>query len=216
MVQTERTNFLGAVRRVVGACAVRIRRSTLFTAHAANISAVIHVPGYTFIPIGAADLRDPVFTARGRRERFVARFADGHRCFVFVDSRDAIAAYFWLTVAGATPVAVPWELGAEALLPSHTAYVWDCFTVTEHRRRGLYRAGILQLTAIGVTEGAATLAIVARTRNVASIRGITATGFTATAAYATIGIGPFVLIHRLGSWRCIRPRRGVFVLGETL
>ena len=192
----------------------QVRHQVLFMAEPRIVADVNVASGYVWSTIGPDALTDVIFGERNRRRRFVHRFAEGHRCYAFFDSVGGIAAYFWFTVADCASVPVPWEFGRCASLPPHTAYVWDCFTAPAHRRRGLYRAGLLRFRTMSCPEGARTVFVVTRTANIASIAGITAAGFTPSHDYITIRIGPFVLVRRRGSVRIVRCAER-FMLGET-
>jgi len=69
------------------------------------------------------------------------RLARGCRCFAILLG-DALGAYGWVST-GAEWIG---ELGLEIRLPAGEAYVWNCFTLPPHRRRGLFRTLLLYIT----------------------------------------------------------------------
>ena len=67
-------------------------------------------------------------------ERAAARFARGCRCFA-VEQRGSIVAFGWLSTHR------EWigELGLWITPAPGEGYIWNCFTLEPHRRRGNYR-----------------------------------------------------------------------------
>jgi ribosomal protein S18 acetylase RimI-like enzyme len=134
------------------------------------------------------------------------RLRRGCRAFAArVDGR--IASYGWVS-AGSECIG---ELEREFRLPPGEAYVWDCFTLPAHRRRGLYSSLLRHIARAMQAEGTARLWIGTARANRASIRGFEAAGFapvlevlyvragsvsclaTLSAAGAPAGLAPAVL-----------------------
>lgn len=75
------------------------------------------------------------------------RFARGCRAFA-VHEAGAVVAYGWLSTRR------EWlgELAIEFAPSSGEAYVWNCFTLEAHRRRGHYRAVLEGIVAVARAE----------------------------------------------------------------
>ena len=76
------------------------------------------------------------------------RLARGSKCFVVWADRD-IAGYGWLSTGP------EWigELQLEITPRPAEAYVWNCVTVAEHRRHGVFRSLLLGISQIARLEG---------------------------------------------------------------
>src|SRR4029077_9556198 len=76
------------------------------------------------------------------------RLARGSRCFV-VWRGGAIAGYGWLSTAS------EWigELQLEISPRPGEGYIWNCVTVEEHRRKGVFRSLLLGISQTARTEG---------------------------------------------------------------
>lgn len=112
----------------------------------------------------AMGLHDPAEVRR--------RLARGARAFVArVEGR--VAAYGWVSV-GAECIG---ELEREISLPPGEAYVWNCATLPEFRRRGLYTAILRHAVAVLGREGCRRIWIGAALSNHPSVRGFVAAGF---------------------------------------
>jgi GNAT superfamily N-acetyltransferase len=77
-----------------------------------------------------------------------ARLARGCRCFaVLVDG--ALGGYGWLSTGP------EWigEIQLEIAPGPAEGYVWNCFTVAEHRRKGIFRSLITGIAAAGRRDG---------------------------------------------------------------
>jgi GNAT superfamily N-acetyltransferase len=81
-------------------------------------------------------------------DRVHARFARGCRCFA-VDQGDSVVAFGWLSTG---PEWVG-ELSTEIKPGPGEAYVWNCFTLAGHRRRGHYRRLLQGMVALLRAEG---------------------------------------------------------------
>ena len=84
--------------------------------------------------------------------RVQARFARGCRCFAVADGEEVIA-YGWLSTRS------EWigELSLESTPDAGEAYIWNCFTLAPHRRKGVYRALLDGIVARARAEGMARL-----------------------------------------------------------
>lgn len=76
------------------------------------------------------------------------RLARGCRCFAFL-SGGAVAGYGWLSTEA------EWigEIQLEIRPGPGEAYVWNCFTLPEHRRQGVFRSIVTGITAVAAREG---------------------------------------------------------------
>ena len=88
-----------------------------------------------FVEIKADRLRAIAEAMGGDGDRAAARFARGCRCFAIEQPGGQIAAYGWLSTGR------EWigELGLEIAPGPGEGYVWNCFTLEDHRRQGHYR-----------------------------------------------------------------------------
>ena len=85
-------------------------------------------------------------------DRAAGRLARGCRCFAIAE-RGQVVAYGWVSTG---PEWVG-ELGVEMRPAANEAYVWNCFTLPEHRRRGHYRSLLTGIVAAARAEGLARL-----------------------------------------------------------
>jgi ribosomal protein S18 acetylase RimI-like enzyme len=76
------------------------------------------------------------------------------------------------------------ELGLQLHLRAGEAYIWDCATVPEYRRRGLYAALLAHMARALLAEGVQTIWIGADYNNAPSQAGIGSAGFSAVAEIA--------------------------------
>lgn len=76
------------------------------------------------------------------------RFARGCRCFV-VRIDGALGGYGWLS-AGREWMG---EIQLEITPKQSEGYVWNCVTLLEHRRKGIFRSLLTGISAIGHKEG---------------------------------------------------------------
>lgn len=81
-------------------------------------------------------------------DRVLPRFERGCRAFAVLD-RDGLVAYGWLSTRP------EWigEVSAQIAPAAHEAYVWNCVTLPDHRRRGYYRALLEGIVAQARREG---------------------------------------------------------------
>ena len=84
----------------------------------------------------------------GEGDLVAPRLARGSRCFV-VWIGDSIAGYGWLSTAP------EWigELQLEIAPRAREGYIWNCVTVVEHRRRGVFRSLLLGISELARAEG---------------------------------------------------------------
>jgi len=77
-----------------------------------------------------------------------ARFARGSRCFaVWIDG--GVGGYGWLST---TPEWIG-ELQLEIRPRPGEGYIWNCATVDEHRRKGIFRSLLVGISQIARNEG---------------------------------------------------------------
>lgn len=84
----------------------------------------------------------------GEGDLVARRLARGCRCFV-VSLDGAIAGYGWLSTAS------EWigELQLEISPRPGEGYIWNCVTLAEHRRKGIFRSLLLGISETARTEG---------------------------------------------------------------
>ncbi|HYU51608.1 MAG TPA: GNAT family N-acetyltransferase [Gemmatimonadaceae bacterium] len=113
------------------------------------------------------------------------RFARGCRCFaVIVDG--GVAGYGWLSVGP------EWigELQLEIRPRAGEGYIWNCTTVREHRRRGIFRALLVGISEIAFREGIRRLWI--GSVAIPAERAVEPAGFQAALQFATLS---FARLH---------------------
>jgi GNAT superfamily N-acetyltransferase len=82
------------------------------------------------------------------RDLVASRFARGCRCFaVLVD--ESVGGYGWFSTGR------EWigELQLEITLPAGEGYIWNCATVLEHRRKGIFRSLLVGISEAARREG---------------------------------------------------------------
>ena len=100
------------------------------------------------------------------------RFADGRRCYAFM-SESAPAAYGWVSFREEHIG----ELGLSLHLEPGEAYIWDCATLPDFRRRHFYTALLVRILHELRAEGLCRVWIGADADNAVSLRGIARAGF---------------------------------------
>jgi GNAT superfamily N-acetyltransferase len=76
------------------------------------------------------------------------RLSRGCRCFaVWVEG--AVAGYGWLSTSPEWIGEIQLEIAPKA----GEGYIWNCFTLPEHRRQGVFRSMVKGITAVGAREG---------------------------------------------------------------
>lgn len=147
-------------------------------------------------------LSGKVFDQNARRDRFLARLEEGHKCFGFFDEGGDVGAYFWVSFG--RDVAVPFEGGLTAIVPDSALYVWDCFTGEGYRRQGLYWCGLKSIQRLAVDLAKSTVCIAARATNAASINGIRKAGFEVSDSLGILSLlGNQFVLHSNGSVQLI-------------
>jgi hypothetical protein len=132
--------------------------------------------GYHFVEFRESDLESHgLFRERDRPVWFPRRLQDGHRLFGWRDQAGEAAGYLWFSTSSQPPV--PWTLGLKLRLRGGETYVWDCRTAEPHRRRHLYRGGLVRLRGLAAAEGMRRVFIDCDPGNIASIRAIERAGF---------------------------------------
>ncbi len=81
-------------------------------------------------------------------DRVAPRFERGSRAFAVIEAGKVVS-YGWLSTA------TEWigELGVEISPDAAEAYIWNCLTLPQHRRRGHYRALLEGIVAQARREG---------------------------------------------------------------
>ena len=102
------------------------------------------------------------------------RLDTGRRCFA-ARRQDQLAAYGWVSFAEEHVG----ELGLHLRLLPHEAYIWDCATLPDYRRQGLYANLLGYIVRTLWSEGVGAFWIGADTANQPSQAGIARAGFTA-------------------------------------
>lgn len=83
----------------------------------------------------------------GEGDLVAPRLARGCRCFAAW--RDgSLAGYGWLS-AGPEWIG---EVGLEITPPAGDAYIWNCVTIPEHRRRGVFRGLLAHICGVAAAE----------------------------------------------------------------
>jgi len=136
-----------------------------------------------------------VFEVKNRRERYLNHLKNGHRCFGFENDRGDIVSYFWLTLGdNKRSHPIPIFRKSAWLLIDGEAYIWDCRTIDECRRRGLYREGLSRLVYFCQQQNVMKIMMSSHVSNQVSNAGITSAGFTYYGTVRFIGIGRFKLV----------------------
>ena len=104
------------------------------------------------------------------------RLDAGRRCYA-AWTQGSLAAYGWVSF---TEEEVG-ELGLRLRLLPGEAYIWDCATLPDYRRRGLYSALLSHIILTLRSEGLRGLWIGADATNAPSLAGIAQAGFTTVA-----------------------------------
>ena len=126
----------------------------------------------TYSEVGA-EAAGALVTAMGISDGAVVdRLADGSRCFV-ARVADGIAAYGWVSEL----VESIGELERPFHMREGEAYIWDCATLPEFRRQGLYTSLLHIIATTLQREGTRRLWIGASRGNRPSLRGIASAGF---------------------------------------
>ncbi len=118
----------------------------------------------------------PIFTDE-RKNRYLHHIEEGHRCFGFKDSEENVAAYFWLSLGGGKISLAPVFKKTGWVLSDREAYIWDCRTIDQHQRKGLYREGLRRLVQFCRKNNYQTVMMSTEVNNKSSHAGIIASGF---------------------------------------
>jgi hypothetical protein len=83
------------------------------------------------------------------RDLVEARFARGCRCFVVWMGEGEVGGYGWLSTRP------EWigEIHLEIRPRTGEGYIWNCFTVPEHRRKGIFRSLVVGVSNVAFSEG---------------------------------------------------------------
>ncbi|MBL7068239.1 MAG: GNAT family N-acetyltransferase [Candidatus Omnitrophica bacterium] len=157
--------------------------------------------------------RDEIFDEKERFRRFLDYSKSGHRCFAFFTSTGSIASYLWLSVFD-REVQIPWELNLKLLLKPGSAYIWNCVTKEEHRRKGLYKNGLKNARSICFRKGIKKVYICSiEDRDPSkgfSKKGIISAGFREKFSFSVSKIGPLRLIKKSDSPIKIKKKGSVY------
>lgn len=134
--------------------------------------------------------KDPIFNEKNRIEKFYNRLKDEHHyCYGFFDQDNVVVFYMWISYPASTSILVPWVFKTKLVINPHTAYIWDCFTTPQHRRRGLYKQGLLKAKALCAQQGVEQMYIDCAKDNIASQAGINSAGFKIFFEYTVRRVG---------------------------
>ncbi len=107
----------------------------------------------SLLPDGFVEVRpessDALAAAMGEEaDRIAMRFARRCRAFA-ITVEGTVVSYAWLSTS------TEWigELGLEIAPADREAYVWNCFTLEAHRRRGHYRRVLEGIVSVARSEG---------------------------------------------------------------
>lgn len=144
------------------------------------------VTGMTFRALRPEDFdKNAIFREKKRQARFKKRLVHGHRCFGFETESGEVASYLWLSLGSLEKaVRVPFSLGMIIELGKYDGYIWDCRTVPEYLRRGLYTKGLLSVLGICASSGKKDIFIGCVPSNSPSYLGIMSAGFRQSTSYA--------------------------------
>ena len=155
-----------------------------------------NVSGYTFKEIKKEIFsKDPIFAQKNRAQDFCKNVDEGHRCYGFFDPNGRVASYIWLSIAK-EEISVPWIFGLRLFLAPGTAYIWNCFTAEDHRKRGLYKSGLQNAKPICSKNGIKSLSICSASDNIYSKGGIISTGFNEIFNFSGVCVGPTCFIKK--------------------
>ena len=115
--------------------------------------------------------KDPLFTEKNRKDRYIERLQDGHRCYAYIQ-KGKIIAYFWVSDSNANLTQFAFKI--KLSIPKNTAYIWDCRTAPDFKRQGLYSMGLSEISRIYSDKY---LSINCIKHNIASKRGIEKANF---------------------------------------
>ena len=151
---------------------------------------------FLFREIVAKDFyNNSVFYKKNRKDRYLKHLKQGHRCFGFETTDGDIAAYFWLTLGQATnPPPNPAFKHCSWLLNKNEAYIWDCRTIEDYRRQGLYKAGLQRISQFCRKLNKEKIMISCEIPNHASNEGIVSAGFILQGRSYFIAFGPFKIV----------------------
>lgn len=131
--------------------------------------------------LGVASSADAGMLARAMglpaEDPVLHRFATGRRCFM-ARVGDQIAAYCWVSQA---PECIG-ELEHEIQVPPDEAYIWDCATLPDFRKKGLYSALLRNILITLKEEGLQRAWIGSSLDNRPSLRAFARAGFRPTVA----------------------------------
>jgi ribosomal protein S18 acetylase RimI-like enzyme len=136
------------------------------------------------------------------------RLDHGSRCYA-AWTQGHLAAYGWVSFKEEEIG----ELGLRVRLRPNEAYVWDCATLPDYRRYGLYSAVLVHITRALRAEGLGALWIGANANNWPSQAGIDRAGFLAVADL--VAAPPQPGERRRRAWLVARPGISQALLAET-
>jgi len=114
---------------------------------------------------------------KGRVHRFSQRLRKGHQAWGYVDRTGGLACYLWFSSPLFNAPPADFECGLKVKTQKDAAYIWDCRTHPDHRERGLYRHGLVELANRAAQFGARVVQIVTRRENTRSQQSIEAAGY---------------------------------------
>ncbi len=149
---------------------------------------------FQFRELTAEDFsHNPIFHVNNRKDRYLRHLQRGQRCFGFFTPNNDIAAYFWVSFGGEFKFKYfSWKLA------ENEAYIWDCRTLENHQRQGLYREGLKRIVPICQQKNITKIMISSKTDNKASHFGVLSAGFKRRGKVTLLMIGPVKLIFCTG------------------
>lgn len=134
---------------------------------------------------------DEIFSESNRKEKFISRLSDGHKCLGFLDENKKVKAYFW--ISDSKVIRAPFTFGLNLKIPPTILYIWDCRTATDFQRKGLYQTGLLKIREAHQDKQ---IIINCDFKNINSIKGIEKSGF-----HLCGHISAYLYLRRFNLWR---------------
>ena len=122
------------------------------------------------------------------RDLVASRLARGCRCFVvWIDG--AVAGYGWLSTGPEWISEVQLEITPNAL----EGYIWDCATLVEHRRKGVFRSLVVGISQAARREGLQRLWI--GSIAIPAEKALAPAGFKPAVQFASMNVGSWHLLR---------------------
>ena len=165
---------------------------------------------FTFRKLSEADLsRYPVFSVMNRFQRYMHNMRHGHLCYGFFTSKNDLASYLWISLGSISDLVIPYGK-LRVALSDQQSYIWDCRTIPDFQRKGLYIDGLCIAKQICVEHGATDIYISADPANVPSQRRIMSAGFKPCGEVKVITLGAANIIHTAkGTWKVAKKTKPI-------